>query len=260
LIAARRCHSVRSIADLTWAIEHGADLLEFRFYLGCSYAALERYSQAIPHFEKVTRAKHPRIAAEGYVYLASCRAALDELPRALADYQKAVDLSPEDCDLRCERIEFAMSKSCFDLAIQDLDFVAPLRPEEEGVFWCRALARLLSGKDPSLARADLDRAIAIEPRLSFFYVARTFAYFKQNEYAGAFSDVIRTCATIHSCEFKLTYGLDLQRRKFWLGIEWRLREKPHDKKIDNKDSSSRKLVGVGLDSLLGSGVVKPRLN
>jgi hypothetical protein len=151
-----------------------------------------------------------------------------------------------------------MRSGSFNVALEELDFLAPLHPDEEGVFWCRAVLYLLDGRDPGLAVADLDRAVEIEPRFPFFYAARAFAYFKQREYVHSLGDVARAWATRRFCELKLTHGIDFRHRQLYIGYELDVPDELKDNRGNDTNSLGRELVDIGLGCLVG--FKPPRLN
>jgi tetratricopeptide (TPR) repeat protein len=94
---------------------------------------------------------------------------------ALLDFDKAVQLNPNNVEILYNRAVALERKGALDDAIVDLDKVLRLQPGFKGAAYERAYCLLKKG-EYQRAIADFDRAIEMSPDLAMAYLGRATAY------------------------------------------------------------------------------------
>ncbi len=115
---------------------------------------------------------------------------LDNMPLALRDAQRALDL---DDDLPVAHFivgVFNLEAENYFQAVIDLTAAIKLDPELARAYAARANAHFWS-KDPARARADAERAIELDPELAQAYLARALVYVYEREWREAMADADR---------------------------------------------------------------------
>ena len=115
---------------------------------------------------------------------------LDDYHGAIADYDRAIELDPENAEGYYNR---GIAKSGLDDyhgAIADYDRAIELNPNYAEAYFLRGFAKHKLG-DYRGAKADYDRAIELKPEDADAYSNRGIAKRKLNDYAGAVADYSR---------------------------------------------------------------------
>jgi tetratricopeptide (TPR) repeat protein len=94
---------------------------------------------------------------------------------ALLDFDKAVQLNPNNVEILYDRAVTLERKGTLDDAILDLDKVLQLQPDYKQAVYERAVCRLKKG-EYQRAIVDFDRAIEKSPDLAMAYLGRATAY------------------------------------------------------------------------------------
>ena len=84
-------------------------------------------------------------AAGAYVARALLYAAFGQPEKALADFNKAIELEPKNADVWAGRAHFSLQQAKWDPAIADLSKAVELKPEQTNLWYQRALARVPAG-------------------------------------------------------------------------------------------------------------------
>jgi tetratricopeptide (TPR) repeat protein len=104
--------------------------------------------------------------------------------RAIADYDEAIRLNPEDADAYSNRGNAYFHKGDFDRAITDYDEAIRLNPEFADAYHNRGSAYFHKG-DSDRAIADYDEAIRLNPEDADAYSNRGNAYFHKGDFDRA---------------------------------------------------------------------------
>ena len=114
--------------------------------------------------------------------------ALGQTDRALADYNEATRLGPQNAEAFFERgLLLATRKREFGRALADFDRVLALQPDDVAALILRADASRQMGNLAS-AMADVDRALALEPDNPRAYFARGLLNSRRGEKRQALAD------------------------------------------------------------------------
>jgi tetratricopeptide (TPR) repeat protein len=223
-------------------------------FRGVSHYQRGEFKPAIADFEQ---AVHKDLTIyEGYRFLAACHIALDDWERAQGDFEQAMKLRPGDDKLRIEFIETALSLRKFETALISLDRLITAHPDWPHSYLVRSIVRWLGGKDLQLARADLDRAIVLEPRDWSFHMIRAVLNYRRAEYAGALGDLGRCSLVLCHTKFAVRWHVEQWpggHGRFFIGLFWRYQGGASQARR-NKDAQDleHKLVDLGLRALWGS--------
>jgi tetratricopeptide (TPR) repeat protein len=95
--------------------------------------------------------------ADSYLFRASAYAALNDKPKALADYQKAINLKPDYYIIYNNRANFYLDIKKYQLAIADLSQAIKLNPKDGEAYFIRSEAYQQMG-EADKAKADLKQA------------------------------------------------------------------------------------------------------
>lgn len=102
--------------------------------------------------------------AQGFIRRAEASSARREYAQAIADYTKAVGLSPKDSGILLARGRTYAADHQPRLALADFDQALRLKPDDVGVLMTRG-ALQLQEQHPDLARADFDAAASHDRQL-----------------------------------------------------------------------------------------------
>jgi tetratricopeptide (TPR) repeat protein len=111
------------------------------------------------------RLRPPALRAQVLAQAARAWQAADEAERALDAIARAVALRPADMDLRMDRAELLAEAGRLWEAVDELDVVLERSPASALALAMRAAARRRLDA-PELARDDVARALAADPRLA----------------------------------------------------------------------------------------------
>jgi tetratricopeptide (TPR) repeat protein len=111
-----------------------------------------------------------------------------DFKRAIADYDKAIQLKADDTSAYINRGAAYGALRDFPRAIVDLDKAIGLKPGNAMALGNRCYTRAIAGTDLEYARNDCDEAIKLEPRNSKHYVSRGLVDLKQGLWEEALLD------------------------------------------------------------------------
>ncbi len=113
-----------------------------------------------------------------------------DLPGALADLSKAVELEPGSAEARVLRGEIHFRQGTYKAALADFEKGAELDPSYPGVFYERGLARFQLG-DNAGALTDLDKHLADNPKDAWGYIGRADVRGAMGQSAAQLADLNR---------------------------------------------------------------------
>lgn len=145
--------------------------------------------------EEIRKAEDQDINKEtisgNYSQRANARAALGKYQEAIADYDTALDLNPQDALTHYNKglteIHLGQNKE----AIADFDVAIDLNPQFVDAYNDRGIAKSRSGQDKE-AIADFDKAIHLDPDSCRAYYSRGLVNDKLKRYEEARTDLQRT--------------------------------------------------------------------
>jgi len=108
----------------------------------------------------------------------------NDLDRAIADFDKAIELNPKSSDGFRFRGLAHFSKQDYERALTDFNSAILLRPNYRSAYYNRALV-FLAKEDLTQAGADLDEAARIGPRTSNIIFLRATVYKNQKDWKHA---------------------------------------------------------------------------
>lgn len=108
--------------------------------------------------------------------------------RALSDFSAAIRYSPHYAQAFLNRAALYLVRRDYARAIADYDEAIVILPDHPDPYSARCWARALSGADFDRARADCDRALALNPHSQSAFDSRGFLNLRQSRVAEAFSD------------------------------------------------------------------------
>ncbi len=158
-------------------LNEGIPLLEAGQY----DVAIELFSQAIAGYPKLSKAYRCR----GLAFYKK-----DELEKALADLNGAIEFDPSELTNYDVRGCVFVSKGDYARAVADFDVLVECAPESALAFWRRGWCRLRLG-ELSKALSDLNEAIRLDPQLAQAYRDRGQVFEAKGEYAHATADFTR---------------------------------------------------------------------
>jgi hypothetical protein len=129
--------------------------------------------------------------------------------------------------------------------------IVQLDPQSMGAYTYRAVLDLLVLHDRDRALADLDRALAIDPRGSLHYALRSYLHGAKKEFVPALRDLVLCVRTLGLIEIRFIWRYDSGRRLGFVGFAYGLKEPDPDAKpgpatagIESQciDSSIRRLA------------------
>ena len=226
-IALRRGQHQFAINDFTWAIDHGADLDEFRICRAFTFMKLRKWHEAIPDLDQVAR--HDPSDSRALECLCICHSQLDEWELALDDMDRILELRPRDVQARVNRLILALEHKNYDVVLTDVEKLLVQRPDLSfALLYLRSITLWAAGKDFALVKADLDRAIKLEPREWTMHAFRAYLNSKQTRYAAALGDLVLTGLAMNHETFSIFWKCEKSddgRDRFYLGVHWRIVER-----------------------------------
>lgn len=141
-------------------------------YRGSVYAFLEEYDQAIADYDRAI-ALDPQNAG-AYKGRGDVYDNLEDYPRAIEDYDQAIGLTREEADIYCNRGAAYSHLGNYQRAIADYDRAIELDPQYAMAYNDRGNARV-SLKEYERAIQDYDRAIELDPSYAEAYSNRGLA-------------------------------------------------------------------------------------
>jgi tetratricopeptide (TPR) repeat protein len=127
-------------------------------------------------------------SAEDYISLGGAKAQRKDYQGAIADYNQALKLSPNNPDAYFRRSNAYFSVGNLQSATEDLNKVVQLNPKNGFAYAMRCAIRLTQ-KDIPGAVADGEEAVRFAPNLGFAYLARGSARAFLPDYQGAIADI-----------------------------------------------------------------------
>ena len=146
-----------------WREQGGAHPAEHCFAV--ALIGLKQYKEAASHLEKLAEAMihaPPSLRADVLDQGAQAWLLAGDPARAYAADGAALELRPDDADLRVDRAEAAGAAGWFDKAIADLDLVLKADPGRVDALIYRASAYRQEGR-LAPAQADIDKALKLAP-------------------------------------------------------------------------------------------------
>ena len=130
----------------------------------------EQYDMAIPYFAQAVLADEG--FADAYNSWGTALAGKKQYAKALAQYNKANELTPLNPNILYNRALAYHNRRDFDHAIEDYSLVVKLDPKNAAAYTNRGMA-WEAKRDIDRALQDYDRAIAIDPGFYYAYSNRT---------------------------------------------------------------------------------------
>jgi tetratricopeptide (TPR) repeat protein len=134
-----------------------------------------------------------QIAANIYVSNALAAKAKGDLSAAIAAYDRAIAMEPDNALIYINRGMARADRGEWDAAIADDDRALALAPDNALAYNNRGFIKLKKG-DYAGAISDSDRAIALDPRLAYAYNNRGFALAQEGNLDAALADYDRSLA------------------------------------------------------------------
>ena len=153
---------------VTFVTENLPDVVTFLalFAIGQSYYLDGEYELAIDRTEAAIAVLPPNAipdgVAEAYFLLGLLYQATSQHEKSLPNYNKAIELNPDDAAAYNNRGAARADQGDLDAAIADLDMAIQLNPDFAEAYYNRGNARRLQG-DLNAAIADYDKAIQLDP-------------------------------------------------------------------------------------------------
>jgi lipoprotein NlpI len=114
-----------------------------------------------------------------------------DFDKAIADYDEAAKLDPQDSAIVANRARAWLSKGELDKAQADIDAAIKMSPRSAGRFLERGRIWLLKAQ-PGRSLADFDAALRLDPNLVSALAARGRAKFYLSRYADALADLTQS--------------------------------------------------------------------
>ena len=119
----------------------------------------------------------------------------------------------------------------------------------------RGLVRWIDGKDLALAKADIDRAIDLEPREWTFLALRAAFQCKRTEYARTLGDLARCCLVLRRTNFEFWWKLEPSgdgQGQFSFAVFWHPEGEGHRPDDGAKPADlDHRLTELGIKTLWG---------
>lgn len=112
----------------------------------------------------------------------------DAYGRTTADYDKLIELDPDNADAYCERGDFYYEAGEYDKAAIDYDKAIKLDPNDANAYYNRGCA-YSEMREYEKAIADYNKAIELDPNDAYTYYSRGLAYHEKGEVPKAVSDL-----------------------------------------------------------------------
>ncbi len=114
-----------------------------------------------------------------------------EYDKALSDFNKAIELDPDDYSAYCNRGSVYERKGEYARALSDYNKAVELNPKDPVIYFYRGLIYESKGEFDG-AINDLNKAIELNPEYYFAYNHRGRAFYNKGEYDKAISDFTKT--------------------------------------------------------------------
>jgi len=167
-----------AVKDLERSLALNENQPEAQFLLGRLYAAAGRREQALKALDKVVDAE--KVPLEKRVKALLLRGTMhqDEEKR-VADYNRAIELAPDNAEAVSGRAVFLLSQGKLDQAVADFTKAIELEPEKAGLYIYRGQALMADDKLDEALR-DFDKAVELAPKSPTGYMHRAQVYAIQN--------------------------------------------------------------------------------
>lgn len=149
--------------------------------------AIDRFTTAIAQSDVPDQMVSP---ADIYIYRGNAyyyKAGVNDIDRAIADFNKAIEIKPDDAYAYGNRGTLHYYKGEYDRAIVDFDQALKLTPDHVVIYINRGAAYYNKG-EYDRAIADHDKAIKLKPDFAAAYNNRGAAYHYEGEYDRAIAD------------------------------------------------------------------------
>lgn len=200
-----------AIDDFTFVMKHDPVCLSVYYFRGDCYSRIHRMKDAIADYTKVL-SKHPYVVAisdtaetgrckgreltydeaivspaDVYLLRAQQYNLLKQYDKALADFNKAVELAPSDARARMDRANLYMEMKNIPLALKDCNEIIVQQPKEIPFYELRAKI-FEANKQPDRALFDLSKIIALSKTDPPAYLRRGQLYDRLGDYPKAIAD------------------------------------------------------------------------
>lgn len=176
----------QAIAAFTRAIEIDAGYAEAYVKRGLAYYRSAQYETAIADYTQTLTLN--RYHADAYASRGDAYRALGDAQRALTDYTAALE-KRWDSAVMLKRATLYQESRQFSAAFADYDAIIQRLPSVQA-YYARGNAYLNTGK-VNLALADMNEAIALEPRFAYAYIRRAHIYEQVGQQASEKSDYVK---------------------------------------------------------------------
>jgi len=154
------------------------------FYLGNAFYGRKLFKSGIECYDESLKLEE---CAAAYNNRGNAYAELNEHERAIKDFDKAIELNPDDAETYYNRGVAYAKLNKYEQAIKDYEKAIELNPDDAKAYYNRGLAYAELNKYEQ-AIEDYDKAIELNPNYAEAYNNRGFAYAKLNEYERAIKD------------------------------------------------------------------------
>lgn len=117
-----------SITSLKKAIELEPENLEFQYYLGLTYSAMEMYEEALEVFEKIVE-REPVTFRKAYFEIAAVYAKQKQYQKTIDTLTLVEEIAPEDVRIYLEKGYAFQKLQQYDLAIENFNRAKDLEPK-----------------------------------------------------------------------------------------------------------------------------------
>ena len=153
---------------------------------GIAYANKGDFDSAIADYDKALELKPDD--ADVFYNRGNSHEKKGEIDKAIADYDKAIELKPDDGYAFYNRGFAYENKGDFDSAIANFDKALELKPDDGDAFGNRGLAYANKG-DFDRAIADYNKAVEIYPDYEAAFFNRGLAYENKGDFDRAIADL-----------------------------------------------------------------------
>ncbi len=210
-----------AIDDFTFVMKHDPSCLSVYYFRGDCYARIHRMQDAVNDFSTVL-SKNPYVVAisdtaetgrckgreltydetivspaDVYVLRGQQFTLQKKYDKALSDFNKAVELAPNDTAARMERANLYAEMRNFPLALKDCNSVIAQHPKD--IFCYELRAKILeASKQPDKALSDLTKIVDLSGTDPPAYLRRGQLYDRLGQYEKAISDYSMAIDLNHS--------------------------------------------------------------
>jgi tetratricopeptide (TPR) repeat protein len=140
----------------------------------------KKYKQAVKLLDE--HLKENKDDAKAYLLRGRAHAQTNADVKALADFNKAIELTPKNPPAYIQRGQLLATMGKFDEALTDLDKAVELAPKQPATYVARGFlfldSKLADGKDKALK--DFDQAVKLTPELPRAYLGRARAILEKS--------------------------------------------------------------------------------